>query len=131
MLFGRADWVANMIDGELYRQQHKKEYEEKWMAKNRQVIMHHVQQEVIPQDEDERSRFVEHRRDIRMAAEDPRRYCADRCITTGNCDVFEDIFDMTPEEVVRFCKDCVMVDEVDPEHDHCDIPEGFYRHMAP
>ena len=29
------------------------------------------------------------RKDERMAANDPMRYCADRCVTTGNCDVFE------------------------------------------
>ena len=34
------------------------------------------------------------RKDERMAADDPMRYCSDRCVTTGHCDVFEDMFDM-------------------------------------
>ena len=29
-----------------------------------------------------------------MANDDPMRYCADRCVSTGNCDVFEDMFDL-------------------------------------
>lgn len=29
------------------------------------------------------------RKDEKMAQDDPMRYCADRCVTTGNCDVFE------------------------------------------
>ena len=29
------------------------------------------------------------RKDEKMAEDDPMRYCADRCVTTGNCDVFE------------------------------------------
>lgn len=29
------------------------------------------------------------RKDERMASDDPMRYCADRCVSTGNCDVFE------------------------------------------
>ena len=29
------------------------------------------------------------RKDERMAKDDPMRYCADRCVTTGHCDVFE------------------------------------------
>ena len=39
----------------------------------------------------DRSRAVNPRRrkDERMAEDDPMRYCADRCVTTGNCDVFE------------------------------------------
>ena len=29
------------------------------------------------------------RKDEKMAEDDPMRYCADRCVSTGNCDVFE------------------------------------------
>lgn len=29
------------------------------------------------------------RKDEKMVEDDPMRYCADRCVTTGNCDVFE------------------------------------------
>ncbi len=34
------------------------------------------------------------RKDEKMAENDPMRYCADRCVATGNCDVFEDMFEM-------------------------------------
>ena len=51
------------------------------------------------------------RKDIKMAADDPQRYCADRCVSTGNCDVFEDLYSLSPQEVVSFCKDCVLSDE--------------------
>ena len=37
---------------------------------------------------------VQRRKDERMASNDPARYCADRCVSTGNCDVFEDMFDL-------------------------------------
>ncbi len=46
-----------------------------------------------------------------MAHDDPQRYCADRCVSTGNCDVFEDLYSLTPQEVLSFCKDCVLSDE--------------------
>ncbi len=38
--------------------------------------------------EDDRS-SPRRRKDERMAEDDPMRYCADRCVNTGNCDVFE------------------------------------------
>lgn len=31
------------------------------------------------------------RKDRRLAERDPAAYCADRCVSTGNCDVFEGI----------------------------------------
>jgi hypothetical protein len=37
---------------------------------------------------------VQRRKDERMADRDPMRYCADRCVTLGYCDVFEDMFDL-------------------------------------
>ena len=66
-------------------------------------------------------------RDRRLAREDPRRYCADRCVATGNCDVYEDVLHLSPEEVLQFCTDCVMADGEEP----CDIPEGFYDGLLP
>lgn len=29
------------------------------------------------------------RKDRRLAGRDPAAYCADRCVSTGNCDIFE------------------------------------------
>ena len=46
-----------------------------------------------------------------MAHDDPQRYCADRCVTTGNCDVFEDMYSMSPKEVMSFCTECVLSEE--------------------
>ena len=57
-------------------------------------------------------------RDRRLARLDPTAYCADRCIATGNCDVYEDYFRLSPVEVVAFCRDCILGDGDDP----CDIP---------
>ena len=116
-----------MIDHEIYRQSHKKDFESEWMEKNRDALLAQLNRdEPVMAMEDERTNFREHHRDIKLAAKDPVHYCADRCIATGNCDVFEDIFEFSPEEVIAFCNDCVLVDETDPDHDHCDIPDAFY-----
>lgn len=37
---------------------------------------------------------IQMRKDKRMARVDPARYCADRCVATGNCEVWEDMFEM-------------------------------------
>jgi hypothetical protein len=63
------------------------------------------------------------RKDEKMAEDDPMRYCADRCVTTGNCDVFEDMFDMDPSEVITFCKECVLSEEEEP----CDVPVNLFE----
>lgn len=33
--------------------------------------------------------IVQQRRDKKLARERPEKYCANRCVATGNCDVFE------------------------------------------
>ena len=40
------------------------------------------------------------RKDEKMADNDPQRYCADRCVATGNCDVYE------VRRVSRYCNSC-------------------------
>jgi hypothetical protein len=97
------DWVAEMIDAEIYRQGHKKEYEEAWMEKNRAAILHSLRGKgdagggeggpsspsasadgsLAALGGDDAEAFRQHARDVRMAREDPQRYCADRCISTG------------------------------------------------
>lgn len=116
-----------MIDGELFRQGHKKDFEAEWMEKNRDALLHTLNKDepAVAMD-DEKLNFRELMRDKKMASKDPMRYCADRCIATGNCDVYEDVFDYSPEEVIAFCNDCVLVDEIDPEHEECSIPDAFY-----
>lgn len=99
------DWVASLIDRELYRQEHKKMYEAEWMEKNRGAVLSRIESSSsssssmsspspfdTPVDSPiADSDFRMHRKDQRMAQEDPQRYCADRCIATGNCDIFEDL----------------------------------------
>ena len=128
LLFSDSDWVANMIDNELYRQTHKKDFEAEWMAKNRDALLHQLNRDepAAATIQDEQLNFREKLRDKRMAEKSPQQYCADRCIATGNCDVYEDIFNFSPEEVIEFCNDCVLVDEEDPEHEECEIPDTFY-----
>merc|ERR1711862_552740 len=46
---------------------------------------------------------IQRRKDKRLARNDPAKYCADRCVSTGNCSVWEEFFDMDAEEVQRFC----------------------------
>lgn len=84
------DHIADMIDGELYRQQHKKEFEEAWMRKNRGAILQQLNSGVSMLEEEETD-FRQYAKDRKLAGEDPARYCADRCIATGNCDVYEDL----------------------------------------
>ncbi|CAB9524269.1 expressed unknown protein [Seminavis robusta] len=116
------DWVADMIDHELHRLHHKEEYEQEWMEKNRNHILHHIPQEVDGQ-EDEMVDIRQVAKDKKLARENPERYCADRCVATGNCEVYEDIFELGPEEVLSFCNECVLSEN----KEECDIPPAFYR----
>ena len=86
------DWVADLIDQELYRQGHKKEYESAWMEKNRAAVLSRMESDFGPiSDIPDETEFRMYNKDKRMAEEDPERYCADRCIATGNCDIYEDL----------------------------------------
>ena len=105
-----------MIDNEMRRLYQKQETQSQWEARQRalQAEIH-----VIPDnynfdaefDDSSSSVVVQgfttsgvdrsttisgrtRRRDEKMVENDPMRYCADRCVSTGNCDVFEDMFDM-------------------------------------
>lgn len=69
---------------------------------------------------------IQARKDRRMARDDPARYCADRCVATGNCQVWEDMFDMAAEEVQTFCKECVLSEGEEP----CDVPDMFMENAG-
>ena len=84
------DWVADMIDQEIYRQAHKKEYENEWMEKNRNAVFAKLSEDFV-MDRMDNKEFVMHRKDEKLAKDDPQKYCADRCISTGNCDIYEDL----------------------------------------
>lgn len=51
------------------------------------------------------------RQDEALFAKDRHRWCADRCLATGYCDVLEDIYDMTTAQVQEFCEKCAAEDE--------------------
>ena len=122
------NWVAEMIDDELYRQGHKKEFEQEWMEKNKGAVMHQLSMggDETPFMEDEQEDFRQLLKDKKLAKSDPQRYCADRCIATGNCDVYEDIFEFSPDEVLEFCSDCVLATDEEGAAEECEIPEAFY-----
>ena len=94
------DHIADMIDKELVRLANKQEADREWKRKNDAVL-----EQKLPQGFDfEEATVMEHvmaprqqRKDKRLAKDDPRAYCADRCIATGNCEVFEDM-----------CVECVL-----------------------
>ena len=96
------------------------------MEKNRNQILHHVPTFVEGQETD-MSEFRQSAKDKKLARSDPQKYCADRCVATGNCDVYEDIFELSAEEVLSFCNDCVLNEGEDPDAE-CTIPDAFYEY---
>lgn len=64
---------------------------------------------------------IQMRKDKRVARDDPARYCADRCVATGHCEIWEDMFEMGPKEVQEFCLNCVLSEEEEP----CEVPDKF------
>jgi hypothetical protein len=58
---------------------------------------------------------MQFKRDKRLAEKDPQQYCADRCVATGNCEVYEDIYHLSPSQVMPFCTDCVLAEDEDAE----------------
>ncbi len=129
-----------MIDNELYRQQHHKEYEAAWMKKNKGAVISSMNNGsssssigMYPSqmmDESDREAFASHKRDERMAFLKPDKYCADRCLATGNCDILEDFYELGPEDVLKFCEECVLnFDTTDAVG--CEVPEAFYEKEPP
>jgi hypothetical protein len=132
------DWVADMIDGEIFRQDHHEEYEEKWMKKNKAAVLSRIDVGAagypsMMMGESDREAMVEHRRDERMAFTKPEKYCADRCVATGNCDILEDFYELGPEDVIKFCEECVLNnnDENIEDGAGCVLPDAFYDKEPP
>jgi len=126
------DGVAEMIDMELLRLQNREEYNKKIAAKIQKDIEAAAGPAGIVPDTfaynssghaynelgmDENA--VEMRRDSRLLHKNPQQYCADRCVSTGHCEVLEDMLSMDAMEVMEFCTDCVLSEKEEP----CDIPE--------
>lgn len=89
------DEIADMIDKELYRQQHLKDFENEWMEKNKEAVLLRLNSDDYMMgmgEEDLRENFRQMQKDKKLASKDPYAYCAERCITTGNCDVYEDLY---------------------------------------
>uniref|UniRef100_A0A7S3L3U0 Uncharacterized protein n=1 Tax=Amphora coffeiformis TaxID=265554 RepID=A0A7S3L3U0_9STRA len=124
------DRIAELIDKELYRQGHKKDFEKEWMEKNRGAVLHSLggahgaddHESLMLGYDDNAADFRQHKKDLNMAVANPERYCADRCVATGNCDIFEDFYHLSPEQVLNFCEECVLADEGE-----CDLPNDFYE----
>jgi len=147
------DWVARMIDDELYRQSHHKEFEEEWMKKNRRAVLSRIQTEgfddivfgddaaydnpgdetptiddidVMVELQHSKEDFRQHAKDVLLASKSPEQYCADRCVATGHCDVYEDMYEMSPQQVIEFCTECVLSEDEDAE---CDLPAAFFNNV--
>ena len=123
------DRIANMIDDETYRLGHKDEFDKKAAEAFQKVVQEHAPQTILAGLELEDYMAVpndfislrQKKRDSRMAKEDPQAYCADRCMATGNCEVFEESFEMSAKEVIAFYDECVLSDDEEP----CDFPDVF------
>jgi hypothetical protein len=87
------DRLANMIDGERFREEHIKDFEREWMEKNRAAMLSKLNdgKRAIPDDEEPEQEMKQRARDRTLAKKSPEQYCADRCIATGHCDVYEDM----------------------------------------
>ncbi|KAL7565838.1 hypothetical protein ACA910_007398 [Epithemia clementina (nom. ined.)] len=114
-----------MIDRELFRPQHKKDFESAWMKQHKQALLLLKEVPNIMLDDDELESMRQYKRDQLLASQHPEQYCADRCISTGHCSVYEHVFDFTPEQVLQFCHDCVLSDGEEP----CDLPPSFFEDL--
>lgn len=119
------DHIADMIDKELYRQSHMDEFEKEWNDKTHAIVEQTLKQEINLEGEAFLTEDTPRQKakDKRLAENDPQRYCADRCVATGNCDVYEDIYKMSAQQVIEFCEECVLSDEEEP----CDVPEAMFE----
>ena len=96
------------------RLQHKQEIKAQIQAK---IEQEKAEMQLLPanyefnEDFETSTDSIVSRKDRKMAMSDPQRYCADRCVTTGNCDVYEDLYQMSATEVMEFCTECVLSEE--------------------
>ena len=115
--------IAEMLDKEYYSRTHPEEaqvQEELIRKRNADYVSDDLPGnfqgvDMIRSDSKD---FAQYRKDKNLASKDPQAYCAERCVSTGNCEVYEDIFDFSPEEVIKFCTDCVLSEDEEP----CDVP---------
>ncbi|KAL3778599.1 hypothetical protein ACHAW5_010240 [Stephanodiscus triporus] len=124
--------IADMIDNELERLRNIDQWRMQQVEK-----LNKMKEPTLPQGFDfnspadlktnaEAASKIQMRKDRRMARDDPARYCADRCVATGNCQVWEDMFEMAADEVQQFCKECVLSEDEEP----CNVPEKFIENAG-
>ena len=82
------------IDDQFFRQTHHDEVEAVFRQKNSKYS-----DEILPADFELDGHMMEDllssrelQKDLNMARKNPMAYCADRCLETGNCDVFESMY---------------------------------------
>jgi hypothetical protein len=126
--------IADMIDIELLRQKDRAAYNEH-MRNKKDPLVEKMKEEFeqnrpIPEffegSMGSGDDTFQKRKDQKMLRNSPEKYCADRCLATGNCDILEDFFEMDAKQVVSFCEECVLGD-----HDECAIPETMLNNDYP
>ena len=70
---------------------------------------------------------MELQKDMRLAERDTRKWCLDRCLSTGYCDAIEDLWQMTTTQVRKFCESCAEEDECVLDYDKAD---EYLGHLA-
>jgi hypothetical protein len=121
------DSIAEMIDKELERLAHKKEIEEQFNTKNKRALDAIIPTNYVANEDLEPFPPSVKFKDTKMALDNPQQYCADRCVSTGNCDVFEDMYHLSATEVMEFCTECVLSEEEEP----CDVPDAMFDGLSP
>jgi hypothetical protein len=109
------------VDDELYRERNLDEWKKQRLKNDQAVLESKLPTAFEEADFGEPIFNKQHMRDRKLARDDPQAYCADRCLTTGYCEVFEEDFSFSAVEVIQFCEECVLSDGEEP----CDVPAAF------
>ena len=127
--------IADMLDKQYYSMMHPevaRAKEENFRRRNAAYVPDNLPASFDGVDmiRSDHKDFVQYRKDKALASRDPQAYCAERCVSTGSCEVYEDIFDFSPEEVAKFCSECVLSEDEEP----CDVPpeamDSFFNSMV-
>jgi hypothetical protein len=74
---------------------HKNDLDKAWHKKNEAFLKKDLPQEFDFDDSMVMQQVMgprQKKKDKKLARENPQAYCADRCVATGNCEVFEDMY---------------------------------------
>jgi hypothetical protein len=89
------DHIADLIDKELDRLRHKKDLEKAFIRKNEAFVRKDLPAAFDFDDTMAMQDIMgprQMKKDKKLARENPQAYCADRCVATGNCEVYEDMY---------------------------------------